>query len=319
MASTIRGFNLECGAFSIPVALKGASERKDVRLDKALKVETPVGVEYRRIKQLNVSEPEADAESLVLDPLLRDRKGQVKAKQYDEDAVVYGCWEGDEFIEIERHLIDEIDALTTLDPLVVQEFVPLVDVPWERVTGSYFLAPGAETLGVLRALVTFRDGLARNKVAAVGKLMPKGRQKLAVVYPKHGGLMVSLLAYADTYAQVLDGGASMEGVVASEEALTLMDALIAAKAAPVSALDEYRDDLIDLRGDLIDRAKLGRPLRQEGEVPEPVETLAVTVGGEDKLLAALRASVDASKKKKRARKPAKGSRPASARKTAGRS
>jgi DNA end-binding protein Ku len=192
--------------------------------------------------------------------------------------------------------------LTTFDTLTIEEFIPMADVPWERAQASYYLAPASKVgSNVLRMLVTLREAMEQEKVVGVAKLMPKSRQKLAIIYSRHGGLMVTCLAYADTFKQVLDGAASMDGVEVNDEVLGWTRKLIEAKKRGPEALDEYRDDLIDLRADLIERAKLGQPLKPEAEeVPAKVP---VTTGS-DALLDALRASVKhAQAEKKKAAKP----------------
>jgi DNA end-binding protein Ku len=305
MASTIRSMNLVCEEFVVPVALRGASEKRDVALGRAVKDADGV---YRRVRQLQVAEPDEGAESLTLDPLRRDRKGKVQGIQYEGDPVP-GVWDGDDFVEIANSDVEEIIRMTEVDELVIQDFIPLDEVPWERAMASYFLAPPPDTgVTALRYLVMFREAMERKGVAGVGKLMPKSRQKLAIVYPKHGGLMVTVLAYADTFQQVHEGAASMDGVTTNEAVVDLLTKLIDAKHAPVTVLDEYRDDLNDLRADLIERVKLGQPIVHDEEGP-----FVPTIVGEDALMEKLKASVAALKKparKKATTKSAAAKKPA---------
>lgn len=319
MASTIRTMLLECGGLVVPVALRGASERRDVSFDSALRFENDGEVEYRRIRQIRVPDPDLDAETLVIDPLRRKKTGEIEGIQYEGEPVK-GVWDGHEFIEIEPSEIAEIDRLTTLPDLTIQEFVPLAEVPWERSVASYFLIP-ASNMGTaaLRSLATLREAMEHKAVAGVAKLMPKSRQKLVVIYPAHGGLMVTCLAYADTFQQVIDGAASIEGVAVNEEARELMETLIELKSAPVETLSVYRDDLIELRADLIERVALGGKVKTEETEEKPVAAPLT----QDALMVALQASVAAAQAKKaeaalaakapKRKSPAKGKTPAKGR------
>lgn len=310
MASTIRTMTLVVLDVRVEVALRGASEKKDVSLGKALpilgksikrgdKTITPI-IGYERIRQLYVAEPAVDAERLVIDPLQRE-KGKVSGIQFDRDrGVVQGVWEGDDFYPIKAKEVELIEELTRVDALTIQEFVPLADVPWERAQASYFLAP-PQGVGA-RTLATIRQAMENKGVAGVAKLMPKSRQKLCVIYPKHGGLMVTVLAYANTFEQVLEGAAAIGGATVNAKAVKMTEKLIGLLAAPVSALDEYRDDQIDLKADLIERAKMGEPLTDEKDKTDVKPKLPTAP---DNLVTALTASVEAIQERKRAERAAK--------------
>jgi non-homologous end joining protein Ku len=288
MATTIKTLMLEVEEVRVPVALQGASEKRDVTFGRA----TPEG---EKIARIDVPDPGPDAETLTVDPIRRDKNGRIIQAQYDGEPL-RGVWDGDSFIEITTSEIEEIERLTTLDALTIQEFVPLDEIPWERAVASYFLAPAKGSgMGMLRVLAGLREAMEEANVAAVGKLMPKSRQKLAIIYPSHGGLMVTCLAYANTFQQVLDGAAAFDDVVANEQVVDLFGSLIEAKSAEVAALDEYRDDLIDLRANLIETVRMGEPVT-------PSKTEKVVAPSEsDKLMAALEASVaEATARKKKA-------------------
>jgi non-homologous end joining protein Ku len=315
MASTIRTIKLVCGGLAFDVALRGASEKRDVTLDRAAasfvggSEDDPAAlVEVaKRICRIDVVDPGPDAEGLTIERLSR-KKGKIEQQQFYGEPL-RGVWDGDEFHKIEPEEIELIDDMTRLDTLTFQEFVLAADVPWERAVASYFLLPANGTVSEQTKMVTLREAMERRGVVAVAKLMPKSRQKLAVIYPKHGGLMVTCLAYADTYAQVLDGAASLDGVVVPDKAVALAEQLIGLMLKPASVLDEYRDDLIDLKADLVERAKLGEPLVDpEVDVDvdgDEVATVPAPTALEDLLQATLDALKPkvAPKKKSTAKKP----------------
>lgn len=319
MASTIRGMILECApvvdpesgeisyAVRTPVSLRGASEKKDVTFDNATEDGNPI----KRIEIDGGKEPvEVEVISEIVHPPT-GRKKKPTVEQFTETKVAYlpydgekvkGVREGDEFYPIAAAEVAQIEELTKLDTLTINEFIPLAEVPWERSQSAYYLAP-PKGVGA-KVLATLRDAMEAKGVVGVAKLMPKSRQKLAIIYPKHGGLMVTCLAYADTFAQVVEGVAAIGNVEVNPKLQAVMERLIDVSLQPVAVLDDYRDDLIDYKADLIERAKLGTPLVSE----ETAERELVEVSNEmlagDGLLAKLQESVDkiAADKKSSARK-----------------
>jgi non-homologous end joining protein Ku len=134
--------------------------------------------------------------------------------------------------------------------------------------------------------------MENKQVAGVAKLMPKSRQKLALIHPKHGGLMVTVIAYSDTFQQVREGTAAISNVQVNDKVRALTEQLIDLMTEPVTVLDEYRDDLIDLKADLIERAKLGTPLVDEETAEEDFEEVERESATDDALLARLRESME---------------------------
>ena len=301
MASTIRNMVLECGGVSVPVSLRGASERQDITLDRAAENGNPI----KRIE----TEPETCAVTVIVEreievpPTGRQRKPRKEIIAEERTAylpyegpVLRGVREGDEFFAIGDHEVAQIDELTKLDALTINEFIPVKDVPWERAQACYFLAP-PKGVGA-RALATLRDAMERKKVVGVAKLMPKSRQKLAIIYPKYGGLMVTCLAYSSTFAQVEEGAAKIATAEVNPTVLDLTMRLIDEMSADVSVLDEYRDDLIELKADLVERAKLGVPLVSEETAAREHAALEREFAGDDTLMERLRESIAQAAEKK---------------------
>jgi Ku protein len=296
MASTIRTLTLECQHISLPVSLRGASEKQDVTLDTASEAGLP-------LKRIEV-EDTPDSKVMVtrsrvveVPPTGRQRKPRQVEQEYEVEAYIpysgekiKGVREGDEFFPVGSDEVEKIAELTKLDTLTINEFVPLADVPWYRATACYYLAPpkgqGAKTLA------TLRDAMENKQVAGVAKLMPKSRQKLALIHPKHGGLMVTVIAYSDTFQQVREGTAAISNVQVNDKVRALTEQLIDLMTEPVTVLDEYRDDLIDLKADLIERAKLGTPLVDEETAEEDFEEVERESATDDALLARLRESME---------------------------
>jgi non-homologous end joining protein Ku len=286
---------LECQHISVPVSLRGASERQDVTFDTATEDVHPI----KRIETDAVCgavEVEVERE-IEVPPTGRQRKP--RKKKITEKLTAYlpyegrrlkGVREGDEFFVIEESEVEKINELTKLDTLTIQEFIPLADVPWERAQACYFLAP-PKGVGA-RALKTLHDAMEAKGVAGVAKLMPKSRQKLALIYPRHGGLLVTCLAYASTFEKVETGAATISTAEVNPEAVKLTEKLIDLMAAPASVLNEYSDDLIELKADLIERAKLGEPLVDEQTAERELAEVEREQATDDTLIERLRESVE---------------------------
>jgi DNA end-binding protein Ku len=282
-------------AIRTPVSLRGASEKKDVTFDNATEDGNPI----KRIEIDGGKEPvEVEVEREVVHPPTGRRKKPLVEKVTEtklaylpyEGEKVKGVRTGDEFFAIKPEEVEQIEELTKLDTLTINEFILAADVPWERAQACYYLAPpkgvGAKTLA------TLRDAMEAKGVVGVAKLMPKSRQKLAIIYPKHGGLMVTCLSYADTFAQVVDGAAAIGNVEINPKVQTLLEKVIAASVQPVTALDEYRDDLIDYKADLIERAKLGTPLVSEETAERELAEVSTESLSGDALMERLQESLD---------------------------
>ena len=307
MASTVRSTTLNVGGtLSVPVMLKSASERKLPGFSTA----SPWGNKYERYvgngEPLVETEEDAEAVSaelgtpvMVAQPRFVDA---VTGEQFGEDDIATGVWERDIFYAIRPDEIKEIDALVQERDLNIQTFVPVSEVPWERVKSTYFLTPAGSDAG-LKALNLLKLAMEETQTAAVTLLMPKSRVALAVIYPKHDGVLISSLAYAEEWAQVKKGSAALSdprGEPKPEElefAVKLVELLSTDSA---EFLDGIKDVQADMKVELIERAKAGLPLTETDT--------AATEGEHDEtpLMAQLRASVEAlqppKKKAKRAPK-----------------
>lgn len=307
-ASTIRNIMLEAApitdketgeisyALRLPVSLRGASERQDLTFDRA----TEDGDAIRRLEYADSDDARVEVEverEVEVPPTGRQRKPRKEIVTEKVTAylpyggeIVRGVREGDEFFPIQKEEVEEIEARTKLLTLTINEFVKLGEVPWERAQACYFLAP-PKGVGA-KALATLRDAMERKGVAGVAKLMPKSRQKLAIVYPRYGGLMVTCLAYSATFRQVVEGAAAISGVEPNPRLVELTEKLIGLTTQPVAVLDEYSDDLIVLKADLMERAKLGTALVSEETAKKDEKELAGESIADDSLLERLEASVE---------------------------
>jgi len=319
MASTIRTMVLNVATLSVPVALKTATERKLPTFSTA----SPEGHKYERFigngEEELLVETEEDAKAISeelgtkVEPSKPRYKDLVTGSIFEEDEIAKGVWEGDDtFYPIDKDEIDKIEELTKLSDLTIQSFIPMADVPWERTKNTYYLTPNKGA--GLKALNLLREGMEQTQTAGVALLCPKSRVSLAVIYPKHGGMMIAALSFAEEWAQVREGAAALSdprGAPTEEElalAVTLIERLTAEDATFIDGIEDVQ---ANMKVELIERAKMGEPLTEAQEARE-VETDG---RGETPLERALKESVAAITKAKKKAKPK--SRKASPRTTSG--
>lgn len=307
MASTIRKMTLNIVAMSVPVGLRTASERSLPTFSKA----SPDGNKYERFVGTGVEEDSLLADlqdTLALaqeigvtveqvqqadTPKYRDT---VTGKVFEEHEIKTGVWEGTEFFEIKQGDISEIDELTRQPDLTIQTFVPLEDVPWERVKNGYFLVPD-KGMG-RKALNLIRLAMEQEGKAGVVLLMPKSRVHLAIVYAKHGGLMVSTLAFAEEWAQVIEGQAAAISADVTEAELEMAVSLVNAEKlnSPAAVLDNVKDLQAEAKLALVEKAKAGLPV---AHAPDADVKVGVAEREESLLEQALRESIAAVTKQKK--------------------
>jgi len=273
VASTIRNTVIEFGTLAVPVALRKVSTKGEVNFDRACK-------DGAKVKRLEIN---ADT-----------------GKAVTAEDIIRGVRDGDDgpFHEIPAEAIAAIEAQTKLDSLAISGFVPLDEIPWERVTGDYYLAPvkGQSSRGALKLLLEAmkpvygpRGKVIRGARAGVTKLMPRSLQHLAIVYPKDDGLFVSTLVWAEDFRQAEEARSTLADVKVDEKALGMARELIDAYSEPIEHLDSLTDDVREKRAELIAQAALGKKI----VAPKAVDTK----GASDNLMAALEESLTRRKRK----------------------
>lgn len=272
MAKTTKSVTtLEIGepgsAFSIPVTLKKIKTASDVSLDTATQFGEPTG-----------TTPVSAATDRVLEEVdLPLQKGVFKSKPVKGDKRTWG-----DFAPISADDLATIEEATKIEAFTVEHFIPLADVPMERVTDAYFLAP-ASGMGA-KPLVLLARAMKKRKVAGVFKMVKTSRQHLAVVYEKDGGLIVNTLAFAQDFGAVREAAEELNGqkVTISKAEQAQAEKLVELLAADGSVLDRFEDDLIPLKSDLVERALAGKAL------PKQKKKVSLVQGGGDDLEARLR-------------------------------
>jgi DNA end-binding protein Ku len=223
-----------------------------------------------------------------LEPIAYDKVRRDTGKHVDNDDIVRGFEvEKGRYVPLEDEDLDRLDVELT-KTIDICDFVDLDEIDPIYFRKAYYLAPqdGAEKPYRLLARALEETG----KVA-IAKVVIRNKQHLAALRPWDGTLVLETMYYADEVRQPeqVNGGRLQKPEV--EMAKSLVENL-SAKFDPKKYDDTYRKELLDL---LKAKAK-GKPLPEPEEEPE---------GEVVDLMAALRESVESTKKGRRRRSRAK--------------
>ncbi|HET8950444.1 MAG TPA: Ku protein [Solirubrobacteraceae bacterium] len=244
-------------------------------------------------------------------PIKQKRYCPVHERDLGPDEIVKG-WEvaKGQFVVVED---EEIEALTSRDDsrsIEISRFVDAAEVDPIYFDRTYFLVP-AQAPAARRPYVLLLNAMNESGMAALGRFVQQGREKLCLIRPKGDALALeTLFLAADVYSQAeIEEAVEETNVKAPELALAqqVIDSL-AGEFDPSELQSDYRRDL---------RALLEAKLAGEeiAAAPEPVEEAPVV-----DLMEALRRSVEEAKQAKQpAKKPAAKKPGARSRKTPARS
>ncbi|HEY9291938.1 MAG TPA: Ku protein [Microlunatus sp.] len=183
--------------------------------------------------------------------------------------------------------------LPTTKAVEVVQFVGEEDIDPTYFARTYFLE--AETTGT-KPYVLLRDALIKTERCALVKVALRSRESLALIRPKDGMLLMHTMLWPD---ELRDGAfaAPAADVTVSDAEVAMAQNFIEALAGDFNP-DEYTDSYREAVETLVESKLEGAELAPEEEAPQEAEVVD--------LVAALRASVDAAKKRREdAAKPAK--------------
>lgn len=238
-------------------------------------------------------------------PIKQKRYCPVHERDLGPDEIVKG-WEvaKGQFVVVED---DELEALTNLDDsrsIEIARFVDAAQVDPIFFDRTYFLVP-AQAPAARRPYVLLLNAMRETGMAALGRFVQQGREKLCLIRPKGDTLALeTLFLAADVYSQAEIEEAVEETAVKKPE-LELARQVIASLAGEFDPSELQSDYRRDLRALL--EAKLAG---EEIATPEPVAETPVI-----DLMEALRRSVEEAKQAKQpaAKKKAPAKKPAAAR------
>jgi DNA end-binding protein Ku len=224
-------------------------------------------------------------------PIKQKRFCPVHERDVESDELVRG-WEvaKGQFVMVEDADLEAIEQHDTSRSIEIARFVQLEEVDPVYFDRTYFLVPaGAEA--ARRPYVLLHEAMKEAGVAALGRFVLAGKEKLCLIRPMGDALALETLFVHDDVKDHAEIDSAVAAAEVKEPELELAKQIIASLAAPFDPTElrsEYRESL---RGLL--EAKLAG---QEIEAPaEPAPTPVVD------LMEALRASVAAASS---AKKPA---------------
>lgn len=222
-------------------------------------------------------------------PIKQKRYCPVHERDLGPDEIVKG-WEvaKGQFVLVED---EEIEALQSRDDsrsIEIAQFVDAAQVDPVFFDRTYFLVP-AQAPAARRPYVLLLNAMRETGMAALGRFVQQGKEKLCLIRPKGDALALeTLFLAADVYSQAEIEEAVEETSVKDAE-LALAQQVIASLSGdfePADLASEYRQNLRALL-----EAKLAG---EELAAPPPVEEETPVVD----LMEALRASVAAAKQTK---------------------
>jgi DNA end-binding protein Ku len=203
----------------------------------------------------------------------------------------------DQYLIVEDQEIDavQIESTRTIE---IDQFVPRSEIDDRFIDSPYYLAPDGKV--GQDAFAVIRETIAKMNMVAIGRVVLTRREHIIALEPRGRGLLGLTLRYPYEVRDEQPYFEDIPDLKLSKEMLDLATHIVQTKAGhfdPAQFEDRYENALIDLlkkkeAGERIEPAK-------EGPTPQVVN-----------LMDALRASVDAEKKKApapstQARRPAK--------------
>jgi DNA end-binding protein Ku len=201
------------------------------------------------------------------------------------------------YIEVTDEELEAV-AIESTRTIEIDEFVPKQEIDDLYNVRPYFIAPegkvGADAFAVIRQVIESM------KMVALGRVVLTSREHVIALEPRGKGLMGTLLRYPYEVRDPKDFFSDIPDVNVTKDMLDLAKHIVQTKSGhfePEKFEDRYESAL---KG-LIERKQAGKKIEPAKHAPSPKVV---------NLLDALRASLDAEKKKPaaasvRARKPAK--------------
>ena len=225
-------------------------------------------------------------------PIRQQRWCPVHERAVDGDELVRG-WEvaKGQFVIVEDEDLEAIEQRDTSRSIDINRFVEVGEVDPIWFDRTYYLVPaGAEA--ARRPYVLLLEAMKDAGVAALGRFVLSGKEKLCLIRPMGDALALETLFVEEDVKDAAEIGDAVAGAEVREPELDLAKQIIASLAAPFEPAElksEYRESLKELL-----EAKLAG---QEIEAPEPAAPTPVV-----DLMEALRASVAAAGGKETAKK-----------------
>jgi DNA end-binding protein Ku len=278
--------SISFGLVSIPVRLVAATEEKDVSF-RQVHAADGGRIRYKRIC---------------------DNGGHEVA--YADIAKGYELAGGEMVVLNDEDLADL--PITSSKVVEVQAFVPFEEVDPTALSRAYYAEPSADA----KPYVLFRDALEKAGRVAVVKVALRNRERLAVLRPREGVLVVQTMLWPDEVRRP-DFKFLDDDIDVRPQEMRMAESYIDAMAEefePTEYVDEYREALLQVVEAKVEGAEITRPPEaepDEGKVVDLMEALRRSVAeakkqrGEASEEPAPRAKKAAAKKATAKKAPAK--------------
>jgi DNA end-binding protein Ku len=258
VARSIWKGNITFGMVSIPVRLFSATEDKDVSFH-LLHQPDHARVQFKR--WCSLEDREVPNDELV-------RAYEVSKDQY---------------VELTDEDLDKL-PLPSKHTIELSAFVEAADIDPIYFQKSYYLEPEETGLKPYALLVKV---LAEKNVTGVAKIALRNKERLCALRPLDGTLILETLYYPD---EIRERQVDLPNVLVNEREVAVASSLVDALAEPFQPEqyhDEYREAVLDLISS-----------RAQGRGVVAAEGAPTTSGKVTDLMEALRASVEAARKRK---------------------
>jgi DNA end-binding protein Ku len=197
-----------------------------------------------------------------------------------------------------QHVVLEQDELEKVRPemtrtIDIEEFVDFTDIDPIYYEQTYYLAPEGGRSGAGKAYRLLVDAMERAGKAAIGRLVLRTKQYLALIRARDGALVLSTLLFHDevvpqSQIHELDDTSARTSDRELRMASQIIDSL-SADWEPARYHDTYREQVLEL----VDRKARGETIAAEEPEPQQGEVI--------NLMAALEASLATTGPKQRGR------------------
>ena len=216
-------------------------------------------------------------------PIKNKRWCEVEQKEIGWNEVVRGFEVAkDEFVVLEDKDLDEL-PLPTQHTIDILEFVPDEEIEaGVYLKGAYFLEP--ESVGV-KPYYLLKQALRDTGKVAIGKIALRDREHLCRIALHDNGLIINTLHWPDEIRDAGELNLPQDSVEVRKQELAMAKMLIENLSAtfdPTRYTDEYREAVMEVVNAKVEHREVERPA--EVEPPKVMD-----------LMAALKASVEASK------------------------
>jgi DNA end-binding protein Ku len=267
MARAIWSGSISLGLVNVPVKLHSAVKHKDVHFHQ-LREGTGDRVRYKKVSEK--SGREVDTEDIV--------------KGYEVSKGNYVTVTDEDFEAAEPERTHTIE---------IEDFVAIEEVDPIHFVNTYWIAP-QESKGSSKAYALLRDAMEKKGRVAIGRFVLRTKEHLVLIRPVSGALAVHTMLFPDEIIAANEVVGLPVRVKPDAREVKMAEQLIdslTVKWNPKKYRDTYREKLLDV---------IKRKAKGEEIVTEPREQRADVVD----LMAALEASVKASKSRKRTKKSA---------------